>query len=222
VASSAHNCVLVDPYPLFLEALERLLPTADVAVVGATSSPSEALALVRELHPDVIIVGVEARDEELGALDLIRELRSAAPATRVIAIGTGDSRHSAAPALSAGALVYLAKSAEPADILYAIRHSFRGSLYLATMTAPEAEIAENGAAHKLTRRELELLQLVSEGYTNAQMARMLFVTEQTIKFHLTNVYRKLGVGNRTEAGRWAQLHGLLDRDVPRREVQPAS
>jgi DNA-binding CsgD family transcriptional regulator len=63
--------------------------------------------------------------------------------------------------------------------------------------------------HDLTNRELEILRLVAEGHSNAQLARMLWVTEQTVKFHLSNVYRKLNVANRTEAARWAQLHGLL-------------
>jgi DNA-binding CsgD family transcriptional regulator len=62
---------------------------------------------------------------------------------------------------------------------------------------------------RLTRRELEILQLVAEGHSNAQLARMLWVTEQTVKFHLSNIYRKLDVSNRTEASRWAQLQGLL-------------
>ena len=61
----------------------------------------------------------------------------------------------------------------------------------------------------LTRREFEILQLVAEGHTNGVMASMLWVTEQTIKFHLSNVYRKLNVSNRTEASRWAQVNGLL-------------
>ena len=61
----------------------------------------------------------------------------------------------------------------------------------------------------LTRRELEILQLVAEGLSNAELARKVWVTEQTVKFHLSNIYRKLSVSNRTEASRWAQLHGLL-------------
>ena len=61
----------------------------------------------------------------------------------------------------------------------------------------------------LTKRELEILQLVAEGHSNGELARMLWVTEQTVKFHLSNIYRKLDVANRTEASRWAQLHGLL-------------
>ena len=67
---------------------------------------------------------------------------------------------------------------------------------------------------RLTRRELELLKLVAEGHSNAQVARMLWVTEQTVKFHLSNVYRKLGVANRTEASRWAQTRGLLSAEPP--------
>jgi DNA-binding CsgD family transcriptional regulator len=66
-----------------------------------------------------------------------------------------------------------------------------------------------GERHGLTRRELEILRLVSEGHSNAELARQLWVTEQTIKFHLSNIYRKLDVANRTEASRWAQLNGLL-------------
>jgi DNA-binding CsgD family transcriptional regulator len=62
----------------------------------------------------------------------------------------------------------------------------------------------------LTRRELEILRLVADGHSNAQLARMLWVTEQTVKFHLSNIYRKLDVANRTEASRWAQLNGVLD------------
>jgi DNA-binding CsgD family transcriptional regulator len=71
----------------------------------------------------------------------------------------------------------------------------------------------------LTKREVEILQLVAEGYSNSQLARMLWVTEQTVKFHLSNVYRKLEVANRTEASRWAQLQGLLP---PRAERSTAA
>ena len=74
----------------------------------------------------------------------------------------------------------------------------------------------------LTRREVEILQLVSEGHSNAQLARMLWVTEQTVKFHLSNIYRKLDVANRTEAARWAQLHGLLDAAPATNVAVPAA
>ena len=106
------------------------------------------------------------------------------------------------------------KSANPDDLRSAIRQAFEPSLFLASdfmHGAPEP--AEKGPVDAgLTRREVEILQLVAEGYSNAQLAKMLWVTEQTVKFHLSNIYRKLGVANRTEASRWAQLNGLLTTD----------
>jgi DNA-binding CsgD family transcriptional regulator len=81
-----------------------------------------------------------------------------------------------------------------------------------TTAAPTRTSAGNGySAAGLTRRELEILRLVAEGHSNAELARTLWVTEQTIKFHLSNIYRKLEVANRTEASRWAQLHGVLEQ-----------
>ena len=75
---------------------------------------------------------------------------------------------------------------------------------------------------ELTRREIEILQLVSEGHSNSQVGRMLWVTEQTVKFHLSNIYRKLNVANRTEASRWAQLHGLLSYEPAPPATVPAA
>jgi DNA-binding CsgD family transcriptional regulator len=86
-----------------------------------------------------------------------------------------------------------------------------------TPTPVQSDAGEAG----LTRREREILQLVAEGHSNAQLARMLWVTEQTVKFHLSNIYRKLDVANRTEASRWAQLNGLLSAAAPPQQVSVA-
>jgi DNA-binding CsgD family transcriptional regulator len=95
----------------------------------------------------------------------------------------------------------------------AIRQAFSPSLFLPPLAPPPANGAQSADAHEavavLTKREREILQLVAEGHSNSQLARMLWVTEQTVKFHLSNIYRKLDVANRTEASRWAQIHGLL-------------
>ena len=105
------------------------------------------------------------------------------------------------------------KTAHPDDLASAVRQVFDHSVFLAdgpsslvASTAPGKRASDHA---ELTRREREILQLVAEGHSNSQLARMLWVTEQTVKFHLSNVYRKLDVTNRTEAARWAQLHGLL-------------
>src|SRR5206468_12815783 len=79
---------------------------------------------------------------------------------------------------------------------------------------PVLRSVEREPAPELTRRELEILRLVAEGHSNLQLAQMLWVTEQTVKFHLSNIYRKLQVANRTEASRWAQLNGLLPSQRP--------
>nr|MDQ4030143.1 response regulator transcription factor [Actinomycetota bacterium] len=122
-------------------------------------------------------------------------------------------------ALAAGAVAYVIKTAQPEDLRSAIRQAFAHSVYLpgrppaGAAPAPARLVPED--MPDLTRRELEILRLVAEGHSNTELAKMLWVTEQTVKFHLSNVYRKLGVGNRTEASRWAQLHGLLASSPPR-------
>jgi early secretory antigenic target protein ESAT-6 len=97
------------------------------------------------------------------------------------------------------------------DLASAIRQAFETSIYHAGVKRRQSSglIATDGPASGLTKREIEILRLVAEGYSNSQLAKMLWVTEQTVKFHLSNIYRKLDVANRTEASRWAQLHGLL-------------
>ncbi len=87
------------------------------------------------------------------------------------------------------------------------------SLIVFRQTIASAAPAADDDSVILTRRELEILRLVAEGRSNAQLAKMLWVTEQTVKFHLSNVFRKLQVSNRTEASRWAQLRGLLPADA---------
>ena len=110
-------------------------------------------------------------------------------------------------------LAYVIKTARPDDLASAVRQSFEHSVFFAgdRRGGNGATSAAESAAETdiLTRRELEILRLVAEGHTNAQMAQMLWVTEQTVKFHLSNIYRKLDVANRTEASRWAQRHGVL-------------
>jgi DNA-binding NarL/FixJ family response regulator len=111
------------------------------------------------------------------------------------------------------------KTAHSDDVGVAIRQTFSPSLFLpGVTTAPMASSAvatdADPAVAMLTKREREILQLVADGHSNSQLARMLWVTEQTVKFHLSNIYRKLDVANRTEASRWAQIHGLLDPAAP--------
>jgi DNA-binding NarL/FixJ family response regulator len=113
-------------------------------------------------------------------------------------------------ALDGGVFAYILKTAEPDDISSTIRQAFESSVYIGrqSLNLPLPVVGEQGP-NGLTKREREILSQVAEGYSNAQLARMLWVTEQTVKFHLSNIYRKLNVSNRTAASRWAQANGVV-------------
>jgi NarL family two-component system response regulator LiaR len=131
-------------------------------------------------------------------------------ALKVVAVSSSDDPRRIEGALDSGADAYVVKEAHPDDLLTAIRQSFAKSLFFQQQRRP-ALVQESEPSDELTRREREILTLVADGRTNIEVGRLLWVTEQTVKFHLANVYRKLGVGNRTEASRWAYDHGLFDR-----------
>jgi DNA-binding NarL/FixJ family response regulator len=169
--------------------------------------------LVQRLQPDLIVTDIGAADGESAGLICLREAREHVPELRGIVLSLSEDAHQIDAALQAGAAAYVLKSAHPDDLASAVRQAFSHSVYFAPSPwlwdgqADQGDIAVERA--DLTKREREILQLVAEGYSNAQLAQMLWVTEQTVKFHLSNVYRKLNVSNRTEAARWAQLHGLV-------------
>ena len=206
--------VICDSHPMWLDAVEQVLGRIAIRVFGKTTSTSEALKMVEEHRPDLLITELEGASGELSGLALIERSRAAVPSVRPIVLSMHQEAQIIDAALDAGASAYVVKTAHPEDLASAVRQAFSHSVYLAgrrnLVTAPVGVAAQVEDEPGLTRRELEILRLVAEGHSNAQLARMLWVTEQTVKFHLSNIYRKLDVANRTEASRWAQLHGLLD------------
>ena len=213
--SSEQVGVICDSHPMWLDAVEQVLRRIAIRVVGKTTSTSEALSLVEEHRPDLLITELEGLNGDLSGLALIERSRAAVPSLRPIALSMHQESQIIDAALVAGASAYVVKTAHPEDLASAVRQAFSHSVYLAggrpnLAPAPVEAMTEAADEPGLTRRELEILRLVAEGHSNAQLARMLWVTEQTVKFHLSNIYRKLDVANRTEASRWAQLHGLLD------------
>jgi two-component system response regulator DegU len=210
------QAVLADPHPVWLDAIKRVMVKGDVDVVAQTSPGPAALDLIEELRPDLLITELSSDDGTLDGVAYVREARARSNDTKVIVLSAGADLHAVHEVLTAGASAYVVKKARPEDLLSAVRQAFEHSVFLATGT-----FGTNSAGHsvgepiadskldELTRREMEILRLVSEGLTNAQLARMLWLSEQTVKFHLSNIYRKLGVANRTEASRWAMVHGVL-------------
>lgn len=210
------TAVIFDAHPLWLEAVEGVLERLDVKIQGKTTSSMKALDLVRTHQPDVLLLEPDDGVTTSSGLDLMRRASDARPGLKIVVLGESQDTSAIDAAFDAGAVAYVFKSAHPDDLGSAIRQAFEVSIFLAPThwglsLANGGRVAEAPPENTpgLTKREVEILQLVSEGHSNGELARMLWVTEQTVKFHLSNIYRKLGVANRTEASRWAQVHGLL-------------
>jgi DNA-binding NarL/FixJ family response regulator len=214
---NGRRAIVFDGHPLWLDAMKRLLGSAGVDVVAAATDPLEVLELVQGANPDLLVVGLGKGAGDAAILEATRVVRRVYPAVKVVMLAPGADDLAIEAAFSMGVSAYCMKSAEPDDLLVAVRQSFEQSIYLGALRrvpAPAEELPAtwDGSADKpeLTKREVEILRLVAEGKSNSQVARSLWVTEQTVKFHLSNIYRKLDVANRTEAARWAQLNGLLE------------
>jgi len=207
------TAILVDQHPLWMDTVEQVVRRAGVEVLAKLTSSAVAFERVQELRPDLLVAEIKMADGEFDGLTLLRMARERLPGLRTIVLSMYDDAQRIDAAFAAGAEAYVLKTAHPDDLTSAVRQAFQHSIYLAGWRP--APVAPGGAGELddvpgLTRREHEILQLVAEGHSNAQLAQMLWVTEQTVKFHLSNIYRKLDVSNRTEASRWAQRQGLLD------------
>jgi DNA-binding NarL/FixJ family response regulator len=218
-ALTSRTAVLLAEHPLWLDALETLLERLELEVVGRTTDRETAERLVSEHCPDMLVADFEMLDGEPGlsaADNTISRALKANPEMKCVVLSDRDDSRERAQAFAAGATAFCVKRAQPDDLAAAIRQSFEPSIYFAwgePVSSIDRETSRNGALEDegvgLTKREIEILRLTAEGYSNSQLARMLWVTEQTVKFHLSNIYRKLDVANRTEASRWAQRNGLL-------------
>ena len=216
------TAVLLDRHPLWLSQLGRILERAGIDLVGSTTSEAKALQLLRQHQPDALIFEPEACSSR--SARFLEAARSASPRVHAVAVSTVDDPTAIRDTLQSGAWAYVLKRAHPEDIAVAVRQAFSHSIHLAQTldlgTAPAAPrpILDTAGKALLTRREREILALVAEGHSNAAMAKQLWVTEQTVKFHLANIYRKLDVPNRTAASRWAHENGVA---TPLREAELA-
>jgi DNA-binding NarL/FixJ family response regulator len=177
-------------------------------VVGSCTTSEEALDLLEQRSADILIT-----DLRLGhagtAIGFIREARKRVPGLRVLVISGFDDPASVDEALTAGADAFISKTASPDDLTAAVRQVFNQSLFIGPGFRDSSSHSDRdgkSSGTELTKREEEILDLVAQGHSNGRVANLLWVTEQTVKFHLSNIYRKLGVGNRTEATRWWVSH----------------
>jgi two-component system, NarL family, nitrate/nitrite response regulator NarL len=191
-----------------LAGLRQALEADDTMdVVGEAQSGPEVLPLVGRSEPDVVLLDLRMPGiDGIGCLDRICQQY---PQVKVIMISATADPDQIQSAFRHGACGFIVKGIDVNDLPSAIRQALDGTAYHALgLPALNDESCTRDAG--LTERETTILKAVARGQSNQAIGKELWVTEQTVKFHLTNVYRKLHVANRTEAARWAFAHGLTD------------
>jgi DNA-binding NarL/FixJ family response regulator len=201
--------LLVDDHPAVRIGLRVLLEQApDVTVVGEAEDGREALRLAEELTPDVAVVDCEL--PEIEGAEVAREMRQQEGLVRVLALSSYDDEHYVRGMLEAGAVGYLLKEEAPQTIVTAVRTAAEGDGYFSPGVAGKVDAWARGEPPGgLTQREIDVLRLVAEGYTNARIAHEMSIAERTVAFHVSNVLEKLGAESRLDAAMWAKDQGIV-------------
>jgi DNA-binding NarL/FixJ family response regulator len=207
--TDAVRVVVVDDHRVVRAGLETLLSSAeDIDVVGSAADGREAVAMILDRSPDVVLMDLSMPG--MDGIEATRQLTAAGCAARIVVLTSFNEQSKVVAAVEAGAVGYILKDAEPERLLDAIRAAASGGAPLdpRAATALLAPRSQAPVATDLTPRELDVLRLVAEGLASKQIARRLDISEKTVKAHLTHVYQRLGVSDRTQAALWAQRNGI--------------
>jgi DNA-binding NarL/FixJ family response regulator len=186
--------------------LQLLGDLQDVEVVGAATGGEEAVTLAAEHKPDVVLMDLQMPG--IDGIEATRRIRGADPSVNVVVLTAFSDRERILDAIDAGAVGYLLKDAEPEELIRGLQAAARGESPLAPKAA-QALVAARAQQHsdpELTPREREVLALLADGLPNKLIARRLDISEKTVKAHLTNIFQRIGVTDRTQAALWAQKH----------------
>jgi DNA-binding NarL/FixJ family response regulator len=190
-----------------LAAVRRALADAeDFEIVSEVSVGSRVLPVVRETNPDVVLL--DMRMPELDGLTCLARLRKHDPTIAVVILSSYNDEASIEAARKAGALGYIVKTIEPVDLPAVLRSALSGQPFAVWGEGAAQSIGSTGT-EALSERETVVLEAVARGLSNREIGRELWISEQTVKFHLRNLYRKLGVSSRTEAARYAYRSGVV-------------
>jgi DNA-binding NarL/FixJ family response regulator len=191
--------ILVDDHLVVRSGLRALLSTQpDVEVVAEASSGEDGVAVVLEHGPDVVLMDL-SMGPGIDGIEAIRRIRAARPKQAVLVFTTYDSDADIVRAVDAGAMGYLLKDAAPDEIFAAVRGASRGQSHMSAPVASRLFQQMRNPDEALTPREAELLNLLTEGLSNKELGRKLFISEATVKSHLAHIYAKLGVDSRAAA-----------------------
>jgi DNA-binding NarL/FixJ family response regulator len=199
--------LIADDHKLILEGIKRSLDESeDFEVVGECSSGSQVLPMVGRTNPELVLL--DLRMPGADGLTCLSQIRKRYPDVKVVVLSVSTDENVIRTVLKRGASAYIVKSINPIDLPSALRQAVEGTVYSAIGLPEAADSAARAAG--LTDRETAILSALARGLSNEAIGKELWVAEQTVKFHLTNIYRKLGVSNRTEAARLAYQNGLVE------------
>ncbi len=208
--------VLADDHPVVRWGIRSMLEKAsDLVVVGEAGGGEEALRLVEHLSPDVLLLDMEMPD--ISGLEVARRLLADGSPVHVLALSAHDDEQYIFGLLDHGAAGYLTKDEAPSTIVEAVRGVARGekgwiSRRVANKLVRRKRMALEAATSALSDREREVLRLMGRGYNNTRIAETLFISEGTVKNHVTHIYDKLNLRTRAEAVAWAWQHGMMERE----------
>ena len=208
---------------MWLDGVARVLDPLGIQVLAKVPTIALASGPLAEHWPDLVVAETVYGEDFEAARNWVECIACEFPATSIVVLSSCADEAHIAGTLSSGAAAYVLKKTPVGDFVATIRQIYNRSVYLRPSPAVALPSVRppSPMTTVLTRRELDIVRLAAEGHSNVRIARILWVTEQTVKFHLSNVYRKINVTNRTEASRWAQMHGLLDGDPAERTDQVA-
>ncbi len=214
--SSKINVLIADDHAMVRQGLKQILELEkDIVVVAQASNGDEAINLARSLKPDVILMDINMPGKN--GLQAIGEIKQEKMISRIIVLTIHEDREYLFKTLQMGAEGYVLKDAEPSVLIEAIRSVNNGQSYIQQNMTKELvrefnrvtlNEKEKGEENSLTTREIEVLELIAEGMINKEIAKKLFISEKTVKNHVSNIFRKLEVSDRTQAAIYAFKHNI--------------
>jgi two-component system, NarL family, response regulator LiaR len=211
------SVLLVDDHVVVLQGVRAFLEAHDdIEVVGAVEGGEEAVRLAQEYAPDVALVDMVMPG--LDGVETTRRIRQVSPRTQVIIFTSFHKDEHIFPAVQAGAISYLLKDARPEDIAEAVRKAADGEAILHPKVAArlvqqlQGENKQQNPFTQLSDRELEVLELIANGLSNHDISSRLFISEKTVKSHVSNILSKLHLSDRTQAAVYAWQKGIMRRD----------
>lgn len=210
------SVLIADDHSLMRQGLRQIIELEnDMYVVGQATNGQEAIDLAKQLKPDVILMDINM--PVLNGLQAMKEIKDTNLSSKIIVLTIHEDREYLFKTLQMGAEGYVLKDAESSVLLTAIRNVYRGQNYIQPNMTKElvkefTRLTKHeklkSSENSLTEREIEVLELIAEGMLNKQIAKKLYISEKTVKNHVSNIFRKLNVSDRTQAAIYALKHNI--------------